>query len=67
MRLGCRSAALWLAVVTAGLGVAPGSALAREKETNVPNEGTRQRVLRAWWDTVKVNGEGIDLKWLHDE
>ncbi|HEY8202068.1 MAG TPA: hypothetical protein VII47_12040, partial [Actinomycetota bacterium] len=59
MRLGCRRAALWLAVVTAGLGAAPGSALARERESNVQNEGTRQRVLRAWWDTVKVNGEDV--------
>lgn len=59
MRLGCRSAALWLAVVTAGLGVAPDSALAREKETSSQNEGARQRVLRAWWESVKLNGEDV--------
>jgi hypothetical protein len=62
MRLGCRSAALWLAVTAAGLGVAPGSAYAREKEAATQSEGGRQRVLRAWWDTVKVDGEDVSRR-----
>jgi hypothetical protein len=46
MRLCCWRAGLWLAVGAVGLGVAPAS-------------GARERLLRAWVETERIQGEDV--------